>query len=214
MERNGGLCLPWGRAGHKQHTQKQLPTKMYTAQLENFRHISNGNITCFPLFFILFFFYHRQKAGQWCKRKQLYPDPGLQAISHVTVLALLSLRQGEQWSACHCQLTGTQRNGHGHAGQFLFLLLPAGGAPGDPASPPTEPSPAFLTAVTNSKLQEGSLSQKGHRNHASSVRHSWTEKRTENNTPRCWLFGFIFFFTFQTCCIFHSEHYFYSQKTK
>lgn len=49
---------------------------------------------------------------------------------------------------CQCQLTGPQRSGHGLAGQFLFLILPPGRSPGDPASPPTERSPAFRMGLT------------------------------------------------------------------
>lgn len=52
------------------------------------------------------------------------------------------------------QLTGLNRDGNGLAGQLLLLMLPPGRTPGDPTSPPTERSPAFITRVTDGSLEE------------------------------------------------------------
>lgn len=64
-------------------------------------------------------------------------------------------RAGREHRASHRQLTGLKRDGNGLAGQFLLLTLPPGRTPGDPTSPPTERSPAFITRVTDGSLEVG-----------------------------------------------------------
>lgn len=94
--------------GSQQYTRKQLPRKMYTAQLESFRHISSGNITCFYLFF---FFHPRPKAGQWWNRKWLQPGPeaGGRLPCHCPCSALSKAGRGPGRGASAGLSTSTNR---------------------------------------------------------------------------------------------------------
>lgn len=108
------LVLDQEQAGHK----KQLPRKMYIVHLESLQHISNGDITCFQVFFLMPEKKKKKNRASDVSENSCNQTLSLEASSCVTASALLSLRpemnkgqragrgSAEQGKACQCQLTG------------------------------------------------------------------------------------------------------------
>lgn len=135
-----------------------------------------------------YFFYPRQKAGQWCKRKQLSPDPehsgSLPCCSPCSALRLGEgleelLVQGMSMSA-----NRTLERWLRACRAVCVSLSASWKSPRWPSLSPYRKITSIHNWSNQGQLEEGFFSWKGPKNQVSSVRHTRAErkeKRSQNN---------------------------------
>lgn len=111
------------------------------------------------LLIIIFWTPYKRQASD-VRGNSCAQTPSLEAASHVTVPALLSVQLGEDLDESSGQGTSMSANGTREKWLWTCPAMSPGRTPGDPASPLTERSPAFITAVTNGSWKGASFPEK------------------------------------------------------